>query len=158
MCSSQLGARLHALSLVLVPSFMPAALEEELPQGGRLQGGEAEQQSGEVPVEVHLLDDEEQLEFLRWRRDHEVMEEAQGAGYAMETDYLRNCVDGLCVSLREPPRVYCHRPPMSLGRRPDLHGVDVDAAVAQMAAWHLALAPDAAALRWHRHTRQLWPI
>ena len=115
MCSSQLGARLHALSLVLVPSFMPAALEEELPQGGRLQGGEAEQQSGEVPVEVHLLDDEEQLEFLCWRRDHEVMEEAQGAGYAMETDYLRNCVDGLCVSLREPPRVFCHRPPMALG-------------------------------------------
>ena len=151
MCSSQLGARLHTLSLLLVPSFMPAALEEELPQGGRLQGGDAEQPSGEVPVEVHLLDaqcsmpnaqcpnpspnpnpspspspnpnpnqvhlldDEEQLEFLRWRRDHEVMEEAQGAGYAMETDYLRNCVDGLCVSLREPPRVFCHRPPMALG-------------------------------------------
>ena len=56
-----------------------------MPQGGRLQGGDAEQPSGEVPVEVHLLDDEEQLEFLRWRRDHEVMEEAQGAGYAMET-------------------------------------------------------------------------
>lgn len=151
-----LGARLHYLSLLLVPSFMPAALEEELPQGGRLQCGEAEQPGGDVLV--HLLDDEEQLEFLRWRRDHEVMEEAQGAGYAMETDYLRNCVDGLCVSLREPPRVYCHRPPMPLGRRPDLHGVDVDAAVAQMAAWHLALAPDAASLRWHRHTRQLWPI
>jgi hypothetical protein len=47
---------------------------------------------------------------------------------------------------------------MPLGARPDLHGADVDAAVAHMAAWHRALAPDAAALRWHRHTRELWPI
>ena len=204
------STQLHALSLLLVPSFLPAALKEELPQGyahgGRLQAGEAERPSGEVPV--HLLDEEEVLyllwllptngaayhgstyyglylpwlylptmalptmalptmaplcmalvvliialvtvalatmarcdekvlesscapmprrlqphaprlqlpcishappmhlpctshaspthlqvfEFLRWRRDHEVMEEAQGAGYAMETDYLRNCV------------------------------------------------------------------
>lgn len=109
-------------------------------------------------MQVHLLDEEEHLEFLRWRRDHELVEEARGAGCAMESDYLRNCVDGLCVSLREPPRVYCHRPPMPLGARPDVHGADVDAAVAHMAAWHRARAPDAAALRWHRHTRELWPI
>ena len=85
-------------------------------------------------MQVHLLDEEEHLEFLRWRSDHELVEEARGAGCAMESDYLRNCVDGLCVSLREPPRVYCHRPPMPLGARPDVHGADVDAAVAHMVA------------------------
>ena len=43
------------------------ALEEELPQGVRLQCGEAEQPSGEVPVEVHLLDDDRYRPLLEER-------------------------------------------------------------------------------------------
>ena len=106
---------------------------------------------------VHQLDDEECREFLRWRRDHELMEEAQGAGHEEETEYLRTCVHGLCVSLLQPAHVHCHRPPMPLGRRPEL-GALVDAAVAQMCAWHLAEAPEAAALRWRGGTRHLWRV
>ena len=45
----------------------------------------------------------------RWRRDHELMEEAQGAGCEMETEYVRQCVHGLCVSLLEPAQVHCHQ-------------------------------------------------
>ena len=98
-----LGARLQALRLLLVPSFVPAALEAELEMGGRPIAHQ-EQPGGSVPV--HQLDDEECREFLRWRRDHELMEEAQGAGHEEETEYLRTCVHGLCVSLLQPCLLY----------------------------------------------------
>lgn len=144
-----------------MPSFLPASLEEELlgPEDGRRLCIRFQQSPGGAgcTLPAHTLDDEECHEFLRWRRDHEVMEEAQGAGCEMETEYLRQCVHGLCVSLLEPAQVHCHRPPMPLGRRPQL-GALVDEAVCQMAAWHRDVAPDAAPLRWPRHTRHLWHI
>ena len=67
-------------------------------------------------------------------------------GCAMESDYPQ-LLDGLCVSLREPPRSTCHG--RSPGHAPGGTARRVEAARAR-AAWREALAPAAALPGSHR--------